>query len=228
MQPAGGLSCSLVTPNAENVSFSVASSAGGSGTVVLAPAEGSVWPAAPAAGSRDGNEIAIGGRGGLILNVGPPLALLSRSDSRGAIVPVAVGACREAVDVTVSAVSGSVSNDLPAFDPAQWPRHCGLLLSDGRRVRFRYQTGGPRGPAQMLGEGLWGNQPVTTRFAGVTSGTSHFGDRTGPAGTDRMLGSGDARAKIIAFTRIGDPSISAQTGVGICGYNNITRRPNIR
>jgi hypothetical protein len=102
---------------------------------------------------------------------------------------------------------------------------CGLLLEDGRRVRFDYTLDWPRGRVRIQSPALWGNQPVTTNWTEVPSGNSRFGGATGPAGTERMLGADNIRVKIISFSRIGDPADTVRTGLGICGYNNIVRRP---
>ncbi len=225
----------MVLPSAEAIDFVIEPAAGQ--TVSVRPLANSVWPGGALSGVRERDRVVLGGGDGVAIEVERPEAgredsnaYLYRLDRRRMAFPLAVGVCRATAVVPASAPApapaATSGGDISGFDPANWPRHCGLILSDGRRIRFRYQTGGPRGPAQMVGEGLWSGQPVTTRFAGVPSGTSHFGDRTGPAGTERMLGGGDIRAKVIKFTRIGDPSVTAQTGIGICGYNNIVRRPN--
>jgi hypothetical protein len=115
------------------------------------------------------------------------------------------------------------AGNIPAFDPARWPEHCGILLANGRRVRFDYTISGPNGPVRLESPILWGNKPVTVRWT-----QSRFGGRTGPAGAERMLGHENIRVKIVNFSRLGDPAVSAQTGLGICGYNNVVRRPNTR
>jgi len=232
------IGCSLVTPGADPIDFALVS---GSGTdAVLAPRTGSVWPQAAMAASRPGREqggasrLVVGGQGGLVLDISgldaerrSAVGLLSRWNGRRPTYPVAVGVCRllaEAPSPVPTPSAPPPSIDVAAFDPARWPDHCGLLLGDGRRVRFDYTISGPRGPVRIESPSLWGGQPVTVPWGGG-SGNSRFGGRTGPAGSERMGGEADIRVKIINFSRIGDPAVSAQTGIGICAYRNIVRRP---
>jgi hypothetical protein len=226
--PAPPLDCSLVTPGAHQIELNVASDG------VALPASGSIWPLTPSRGIRSGGKsrrIVFGGRGGVALDTGAmeagqtsSIAMLSRWDGRRLTYPVAVGSCRLAAAPAAAGPTppaAQAATNIPAFDPAGWPQDCGMLLSDGRRVRFDYTIAGPNGPVRLQSPVLWGNKPVETRRTG-----NRFGGRTGPAGAERMLGHDAVRVKIIHFSRIGDPAVSAQAAIGICGYNNVVRRPN--
>lgn len=237
--PASGasLSCSFVTPSAQAIDFAVVEDS----SVAILPRAASIWPSAPLQARRASgrtHRIIVGDRDGLVLDVGEiegrsrAIALLSRWNGRQPTYPVAVGTCQTSSG-TASApdlppVPFSASDNIAAFDPRQWPSDCGLLLDDGRRVRFDYTITGPGGPVRIESQVLWGSRPVTTRWSGGPGGASRFGGGIGPSGSERMLSHDGLLVKIIQFSRIGDPAVSARSGLGICGYNNVVRRPNSR
>lgn len=237
--PASGasLSCSFVTPSAQAIDFAVVEDS----SVAILPRTGSIWPSAPLRARRASgrtHRIVVGDRDGLVLDVGRSegqgraMSVLSRWNGRQPTYPVAVGTCqaipRTAPASDRSPAAFSASDNIAAFDPQRWPDDCGLLLDDGRRVRFDYTIAGPGGPVRLESRVLWGSRPVTTRWSGGPGGTSRFGGGSGPSGSERMLHHDGLLVKIIQFSRIGDPAVSAQSGLGICGYNNVVRRPNSR
>lgn len=242
-QPADELRipvCTLVTPGGDNVGFFIWSD-GAENEVNLTSTTGSVWPSGTVVARRpdssDGVQFLIGGSAGFILELarpsasgGPRLATLMRNASSRNTYPVAVGVCQDAPPPREPSPprGDSVGIDNPAFDPARWPDDCAMITSRREIVRFDYTIAGPRGPVRLESPSLWNAQPLNVRFVNVPDGNSRFGGETGPAGSERLLGTGNVRAKIIAFSRLGDPATPAQTGIGICGYNHVVRRPNVQ
>lgn len=241
-QPADDLQipvCSLVTPGGDNVGFFIWSD-GGENEVFLTSTDGSVWPSQTVVARRpddsNGTQFLIGGSNGFILDLAARqqggrlrLATLIRNESSRSSYPVAIGGCQDAPpprEPRPPSGEGGVGSDNPAFAPANWPDDCALLTNHRQIVRFDY-TLVPQGQRVRLeSPNLWGGQPVTVRWTEGNGGSHRFGAETGPAGSERLAGTGSTRAKLIYFSRIGDSATPATTGIGICGYTNIVRRPN--
>lgn len=230
--------CSLVTPRGDAVGFSLRATANPD-EIRLASVPGSAWPAHSVVGRQRGGGFAIGGSEGFLLELGPSearhqrSATLWRRNGRSASLPVAYGFCEErpasaAVDEEPGAGGNEAGADHPAFDPARWPQDCGLMLSDGRRIRFDF-TLVDRDHARLESPQLWSGRPVTTdvRWINGRGGAQvgAFSRRGGPEGVQTMFIQRAQAVKLIRLRQIGEPSAPGLSGYGICGYTNIVRRP---
>ena len=241
--------CSLVTPGGDRIGFLMLPWDDG-GVVGVIPTRGSVWPrrtlpAAPASVDRPPAGkywLSFGGEPGLMLELEPAqpsarqTATLLRRQGRRPGLPLAFGFCEPGPRPTIYAPMNldvdprQIDADIPAFDPDQWPQNrCALLISDGRRMPFRFRLSGPR-TAAFSGDGLWSGRTVTAPIrwlraqGGVQLGA--FERRGGPRGTQRMIvdpAAGQA-GKMIYLSEIGDPSLAGQSGYGMCGYVGLVRR----
>lgn len=233
------LSCSLVTPDGSAVQFILTGwSASGRTLSVARSSVASTWPKQSLGGKAEGasgHSFSFGGADGLLLDLGRAAsktgartALLSRRAGGATTHPAAFGFCNPVppdvalvlAPITRGAAAGT---DIAAFDPARWPAICAMVTDRGHIVRFDYTLKGQR--VELVSPVLWGRQPVLTPISFTDRG-ARFGSRTGPSGSERWVmdrRSGRA-AKLIHFSRLGDSS--AQSAYGICGYNQIVRRPN--
>jgi hypothetical protein len=235
------LSCSLVTPDATAVEFTVAGwDASRRSLGVARRTAASAWPKQSLDGKAEGSSghsFSFGGANGLLLDLGQSAsgagsrtALLSRR-ARGATAhPVAFGFCNPVPANTTLVMAPIVAGadagaDIAAFDPVRWPTDCAMVTDRGAIVRFDYTIKGER--VELVSPTLWSGRPVLVPIAFTDKG-ARFGSRQGPAGSDRwVMDARSARAaKLIHFARLGDSS--AQAAYGICGYNQIVRRPNVQ
>lgn len=230
--------CWLVTPGNDAVGFQLLTGARPDGQVTFSPTRGSIWPARTLAATTaaNGNRFALEGDEGFTLKLEPAeqspdryIATLSRRGAQGSEVPIAFGFC----DRSQEASAGQAGDAAPAqadiaaaaraFDPARWPEdRCGMILSDGRRMPFRFQLSGPNQVA-MVSSSLWNRQPVTARMRGATS----FSGRNGLSGAREfiILEREAMGADLIRFRNLGDPSAAGLTAYAICGYSQVVRRP---
>jgi hypothetical protein len=232
--------CSLVTPRGDAIGFFLWAAEDPQEFRITAT-PGSAWPARTVVGTRRPGAapgIAIGGREGFMLELGAGSgdrqqrsATLSRRGGQSAPLPVAYGFCEERPAAAAGEEPGADRNEVgadnAAFDPARWPQDCGLILSDGRRIRFDF-TLSESGRVRIESPQLWSGRPVTTGISwtnarGAQVGT--FGRRGGPEGVQTMFTRGAQAVKLIRLLQIAEPSAPGLTGYGICGYGNIVRRP---
>jgi hypothetical protein len=236
--------CALVTPRGDVIGFSMW---GGDNPAEInfTATPGSAWPSRTLIGSSrpplgNGLSFTIAGPDGFLLLLGAPetgiaqrAATLFLREGRRAMPPLAYGFCEERpTPASVAAPSASpepAESDNPAFDPALWPSEdCGLILSDGRRVRLRF-TISERDQVRLQSTALWSGQPVTLPIRWSSSGerqTGTFAREGGPEGDQIMLvGPSRAAAKLIRLRRLGDASLPNLRGYGICGYRAVERRP---
>jgi hypothetical protein len=233
--------CSLVAPRGDAVGFFLWS-ADDPDEFRITATPGSAWPAHTLVGTqRTGaaaSGIAIGGGDGFVLELGPGAAgrqqrsaTLSRRDGESAPLPVAYGFCEERPAAAGGEEPGADRNEVgadnEAFDPARWPEDCGLILSDGRRVRFDFTLiEGDR--VRLESPQLWSGRPVrmSVRWMNGTSlQTATFGRRGGPEGVQMMFVQRSQAVKLIRLRQVGEPSAPELNGYAICGYSNIVRRP---
>jgi hypothetical protein len=232
--------CSLVTPRGDSIGFFLWSAEDPT-EFRLTATPGSAWPARTLVGTqRTGaapRGIAIGGSDGFLLELGPDSAghqqrsaTLSRRSRQGAL-PVAYGFCEErpaaAQAGEPAADRNEVGADNAAFDPARWPQDCGLMLTDGRRIRFDF-TLADRNRVTLTSPQLWSGRPVTASVSWVSGRGAQVGTfsrRGGPEGVQTMAVRGGQAVKLIRLQQIGEPSAPGLSGYGICGYTNIVRRP---
>jgi hypothetical protein len=233
--------CSLVTPRGDSIGFFFWAAENPDEFRITAT-PGSAWPARTLVGTPQPGAarrvIAIGGSDGFLLELGlepdarqQRSATLSRRSGQGAPLPVAYGFCEESPAAArgeePAADRNAVGADNAAFDPARWPEDCGLMLSDGRRIRLDF-TLVDRDRARLESPQLWSGRPVSMSVRwmngnGIQTGT--FGRRGGPEGTQTMFVQGGQAVKLIRLRQIGEPSAPGLSGYGICGYSNIVRRP---
>ena len=233
--------CSLVTPRGDAVGFQILPGNSVQRTVSLAPTHDSVWPTSTLTGGRSSGDpassgesrVVFGGADGLLLEMSAAdnsprrMATLFRRDRRLGY-PIAVGFCEQAGPFSVLAPTdrndpAAVAAEIPAFDPRHWPEdRCGMLLTNGRRLPFRFMQRGPDEVA-MVSSVLWAGRPVTARIRSARS----FNGRNGLSGTQEFIvreREGIA-VKLIRFRGLGDPSAGSHTAYAICGYTGIVRRP---
>lgn len=252
------LQCALTTPAGDTVRFSVPAWDEEGDEIHLVRGQESVWPTQTLPGVRNimtgseraGRMFAFGSGNGVALEIGEAVAensssrptTLFRRDGQRVGLPLAHGFCappRERRVLVYRMIDANfdpreIGATIPAFDPAGWPeRDCGMILDDGRQVRFSFNLTAPD-RARLAGSGLWGGQPVSLpirwqdREDGLQFGT--FGRRGGPNGSQTMYieqDSGNA-VKLIHLTSLGDAASNSQSGYAICGYRRIVRRPNVR
>ncbi|HYI47978.1 MAG TPA: hypothetical protein VEX35_05875 [Allosphingosinicella sp.] len=228
--------CSLVTPRGDSIGFVVRGTENPA-EIRLTAAPGSAWPAHSVVGRQGTTGFVIGGSAGLDLHLGPESAArqrattLSRRGGRSAALPVAYGFCEERPAAAAGEEPGAGRHDAgadnPAFDPARWPQDCGLILSDGRRMRLDF-TLVDRNRARLQSAQLWPGGPVTmeVRWLNGRGGqVGAFSRRGGPEGVQTMYTQGSRAVKLIRLRQIGEPSAPGLNGYGICGYGSIVRRP---
>jgi hypothetical protein len=163
-------------------------------------------------------------------------ATLFKRERGRVTLPVAFGFCEDrAIDATAAAPSSdpaAIGTDNPAFDPARWPEEdCGLIVSNGRRIRFRFTLTGET-QLRLDSPDLWSGRPVSTTIRWQNSGDSTqigaFGGNGGPEGAQMMFVETPTAVKLIRFRELGDPSIPNATGYGICSYRGLVRRPYLQ
>lgn len=235
--------CSLVTPRGDTIGFFLRSTEDPD-EIRLSPTGGSAWPVRTIVGTRRDMRselrFAIGGRDGFVLELASnserrpkrSATLFLRAGQRSTL-PVAYGFCEERPPAASGgdepgADPAAVGTDNLAFDPAHWPEgDCGLILSDGRRIRFDF-TLIDRDQVRLESSELWPGRPVTTGIRWMNSSgvqVGSFGRRGGPEGVQMMFVDRSRAVKLIRLQQVGGPSAANLTGYGICGYNNIVRRP---
>jgi hypothetical protein len=235
--------CALGTPNGDAVAFRIVSGdPAGKDEMWLAASEGSVWPTRTLVGDRartDRDTFAFGGEHGLVLEMYAaegdirPISIRRREGSRIGL-PLAYGYCRSESHSTViypaldsSIPDDQIGDDIRSFDATRWPADdCGLILSDGRRMRFRFNLAGNL--VRLSSASLWSGRPVSLPIAwqvrrGAQLGT--FGRANGPAGDQTMYVSPDNQSavKLINLSNLGDSSVAGQKGFAICGYRQLVR-----
>jgi len=231
--------CSLVTPRGDAIGF-VLWGADNPGEIRLSSAPGSAWPTRTVVGTRQGMSSALRfaiGANGFVLELGSAAqgrqqqaVTLFLRDGQNATLPVAYGFCEERRPPAELDEPGpdrnAVGTDNPAFDPAHWPDDCGLILSDGRRLRFGFRLIG-RDQARFESSELWSGRPVTTtiRWMNANLQAGSFSRRGGPEGVQMMFVQRSQAVKLVRLQQVGEPSAPNLNGYGICGYNNIVRRP---
>jgi hypothetical protein len=243
---AAGLACSLATPGSAVVDF-VAPNWDESGDEIgIDGSSESVWPRTPLVGRRHvmtgspgaGRMFAFGAGNGLALEVAAGTnqelrsATLYRRDGRRVGLPLAFGFCAVRPDSAVSpmpdrnADSADAGANIAAFDPARWPAgDCGLVLSDGRRVPFRFMLPN-REQVRLWSPELWANGPVTMAmrwYGGDRAMTGSFARSGGPSGRQAMAVSVPFAARLIRLWQIGGPTAPGLTGFGICGMQLVRR-----
>ncbi|MFL6862532.1 MAG: hypothetical protein ACJ8DZ_05980 [Allosphingosinicella sp.] len=240
--------CTLATPRGDAVNFTMMSLPEGTGATIVFADQGSVWPlrTLPAARGvirpepKNRRWFALGGSDGLVIEVSAaaaaaaadkiPAALFGRK-GRSLGVPLAFGFCAPRANPSIvfarldrDADPVAVGQDIPAFDPRLWPQgDCGLLLDDGRRVRFGFTLDGNR--AELKSPALWAGKPRTVPIKwldgqGIQVGAFGHGRLSG---VQLMYVDGSLAAKLIRF-QDRDPGATVG-GYAICGYTDLVRRP---
>jgi hypothetical protein len=235
--------CELVTPRGDAIGFFMW---GGDNPeeINFSATAGSAWPTRSLVGESrarlgDGLTFSIGGSDGFILMLGPPeagiaqrTAMLTLRDGGRAMPPLAYGFCEERPtpsSVAAPASSQNAGSDHPAFDLALWPAgDCGMILSDGRRVRLKFRLN-QRGQDQveLQSAALWSGQTVTAsiRWRNGEKKVGTFSREGGPEGDQILLtGPSRAAAKLIRVRQLGEASSPNLRGYGICGYSVVERR----
>ncbi|WP_395613834.1 hypothetical protein [Allosphingosinicella sp.] len=235
--------CSMVTPGGERVEFFIWSG-DDSSQFNFTGTPGSSWPLHTVAGVRRNLEhgvpwFVIGGNDGMALMLsgqepGSPrraATLVGRSPRR-AMLPMAYGFCEERPAPETAAPPQNreaAEADSPIFNPDRWPgSDCGLLLSDGRRIRLRFTLLGEH-DAQLQSDELWSGAPVTTALrwsSRATESRADFDSPNGPAGTQLLIVNGSLATKVIRLRRVGGNSPPGLSGYAICGLRGIHREPN--
>lgn len=230
--------CSLVTPRGDRVEFFIW---GGDdpNQFNFTGVPGSAWPRHTLAGSRQTLErnvpwFVIGGADGVALMLNAPdggrrAATLVSRNRRLAMLPLAYGFCEERpAPQTAEAPPAreATEADSPVFNPELWPADdCALLLSDGRRIRFKV-TLMPLSDVQFQSEVLWPGAPVTTRLRWATDSRADFSSPNGPQGNQLFMINGTLGTRVISLRRLGGASPAGLSGYGICGYRGLHRAPN--
>jgi hypothetical protein len=242
------LDCHLITPGGASVAFLVSAGPGG-GAAVAIPAQGTVWPAAPLAGTGavalknslpEGQLAFAGPHRGVLVKIDRGRATLHVTRGRRETVPRAYGFCGAAADAPQPAGDAAVATDavgdVPAFASASWSeRGCALILRDGRTAGIRYELvqGSAAGGAQAVMAAPAGVLPAPSVVLRRGSGGSLTGDRLrlaadkGPSGYEMFLtDEGGAEAvKLLEFDRLGGSVTGDLPAGAICGYAKIVRRP---
>jgi hypothetical protein len=238
------LHCSLVTPRSDAVDF-VAPNWNESGDEIsISGSEGTVWPRRTLAGRRGvtagspgaARMFAFGSGNGLALEVAAGSnqeirsATLYRRGGRRVGLPLAFGFCALRPDPAVhgmpdrNADSAEIGANIPAFDPARWPAaDCGLVLSDGRRVPFRF-TLPNRDQVRLWSPALWADGPVTMAMrwdGGARALSGSFARSGGPSGRQATAVSVPLAVRLIRLWEIGGST--GLTGFGICGMQLVRR-----
>jgi len=236
--------CSLITPRGDPVSFFIWADPAPE-RIRMSALPGSVWPSGTVVATRPSgggaNRFVLGDRKGLILELSPQAqgrtqrsATLFESENARARVPVAYGYCQDkpvaADPPEPSSNRDAVGAGHVAFDSAQWPDgDCGLLLSDGRRIRFDPTLQSRRDELQFTSTNLWSGRPASARVRFSESGGAqigHFGDQAGPQGVRLMVVDRSRAAELYRFQNLADPAVAGLTGYGICGHRKVVRRPS--
>lgn len=232
--------CALVTPRGDVLHFAAMPWSEDGSRLGLAPAQGSAWPADAIVGTRNrAGRFGFGREGGVVFELGARVAgRLARSATlyrnQGDGLPLAFGFCQpgpapdvaDAVDT--SAQPAAVGADIPAFDPQNWPiEDCGLLLSDGRRVRFGYHHVGPD-RVNLTSADLWPGETVTASSGedGKTA-AQVFRRPGGPDGVVSLVVVPPRGASLIRILHLGVATAPDLTAYGICGYREVVRRPTL-
>jgi hypothetical protein len=246
-QPSAGAvatmpTCSLVTPRGDRIEFFIWSGDDPS-QFNFTGVPGSAWPTHTLAGTRgtlgrNATGFVIGGAGGAALALSAQDAGTRRraatiiGTSQGlSSLPLAYGFCEErpAPETAIPPADREATEaDSPAFNPDLWPEEdCAMLLSDGRRIRFKFTLLGPS-DLRIQSQALWSGRPVTTRLQWSTSGQgqARFDSPDGPAGDQLFVVNVPRAARVIRFRRLGGGEAAGLSGYGICGYRAIQRRPN--
>jgi hypothetical protein len=235
------LTCTLVTPDATAVQFSAPDwNPAARALSVVRSGASTAWPQQSLEGKAEGSSghsFSFGGSEGLLLELGQTAsgsgtrtALLSRRARGSTAHPVAFGYCSSApaggtpVAQPPAAAAGTGA-DAAAFDPARWPEDCALVTDGGDILRFDYTIEGGR--VALDSTRLWGGRRVLVPIAFTDKG-ARFGSRDGPSGSERFtLDRRSGRAvKLIHFSRLADST--GRSAYGICGYNQVVRRPNVK
>ena len=235
--------CSLVTPRGDRIEFFIW---GGDDPrqFHFTGLPGSAWPSRTLAGTRTNLApnlpwFIIGGADGVALTLNPPVpgeslraATIVARSRRLTPMPLAYGYCDERPAperAEPPADRNATEADSPVFDPALWPdQDCALLLSDGRRVRFRFTLDG-NNRVRIQSDALWSGAPATALVRWVTGSQVNratFTSPDGPQGDQMMMVNGTRGSKLVRFLRLGGGSPPGMSGYGICGYRSIVRRPN--
>jgi hypothetical protein len=231
--------CSLVTPRGDRIEFFIW---GGDdpNQFNFTSAPGSAWPRHTLAGTRRNLErnvpwFVIGGADGVALMLNAPEAGATRraativGRSRRLVpLPLAYGFCEErpAPETAVPPTDlNATEADSPVFNPELWPDDdCALLLSDGRRIRFKV-TLMPLSDVQFQSEALWPGAPVTTRLRWATDSRADFSSPNGPQGNQLFMINGTLGTRVISLRRVGGTAAAGLSGYGICGYRGLHRAP---
>jgi hypothetical protein len=238
------LHCSLVTPRSDAVGFVIPSWDESRDEISISGSEGTAWPRRTLAGRRGAltgspgaaRMFAFGSGNGLALEVAASpnqeirSATLYRRSGRRVGLPLAFGFCAVRPDPAVhgmpdrNADSAEIGANIPAFDPARWPEgDCGLVLSDGRRVPFRF-TLPNRDQVRLWSPALWADGPVTMAMrwdGGARSISGSFARSGGPSGRQATAVSAPLAVRLIRLWQIGGPT--GLTGFGICGMQLVRR-----
>jgi hypothetical protein len=238
------MDCSLVTPAGDPVGFTLIDAAGQDPELV--PADRSVWPTRTLPARRGvltgspgaSGMFATGSGDGLALDVSEAApneslrqAILYRRDRLRVGVPIAFGFCAVLPDQPIvyegagaAADPREIGANIPAFDPAHWPAaDCGLILSDGRRVPFRF-TLPNRDQVRLWSPALWADGPVTMAMrwdGGARAMSGSFARSGGPSGRQATAVSVPLAVRLIRLWEIGGST--GLTGFGICGMQLVRR-----
>jgi hypothetical protein len=240
------LHCSLATPGSAVVDFAVPGWDESGNEIGISGSEGSVWPRRTLSGRRGvmtgspgaARMFAFGSGNGLALEVAAEpnqemrSATLYRRDGRRVGLPLAFGFCAVRPDPMAysmpdrNADPGDIGANIAAFDPARWPAaDCGLVLSDGRRVPFRF-TLPNREQVRLWSPELWADGPVTMAmrwYGGARALTGSFARSGGPSGRQATAAMVPFAARLIRLWQIGGATAPGLTGFGICGMQLVRR-----
>ena len=244
-QPSAGAvatmpTCSLITPRGDRIEFFMWSGDNPS-QFNFTGVPGSAWPTHTLAGTRgnlarNGSGFMIGGADGVALTLSAQepgatrrAATIVGRSTRHAMLPLAYGFCEERPAPETAeppANLDATEGDSPAFNLDLWPtQDCALLLSDGRRVRFKFVDRGIR-DVRIQSEALWSGRPITTALRWSDPSRASFNSPDGPEGNQLFLANGWRAVKVIRFRRLGGGEPVGLSGYGICGYRAVDRRPN--
>ncbi|MFN3388089.1 MAG: hypothetical protein ACK40O_04100 [Allosphingosinicella sp.] len=232
------LECGLVTPGGEPVAFAAEIREGGAGAVFLTPAPGTVWPAARLAGGgavkqgKEGPSAAFhfagtGKNGGLSLEVKGERATLYAMKGNRKDLPRAYGFCvpGSADAAGEGPVATDAKADIPAFDPANWPDHCGLITRQRQSTRIDYTIidNMTRSEVRTNVPALFGGETrVEARRTQGARRSRFSGEQL--VGYETLVVEEPSAVQLLEFERFG----VAGPAAGICGISTIIRRAVIR
>lgn len=232
------LECGLVTPGGQPVAFAATIGADEAGAVFLTPAPGTVWPAERLAGGggvkagKDGvsgtfHFAGTGKSGGLSLEVRGERATLYAMNGNRKDLPRAYGFCLagSAASAGDGPVATDAKADIAAFDPGQWPEHCGLITRGRQSTRIDYTIldQGGRSEVRTSVPALFGGEARVAVPRTQGARRSRFSGEQ-MSGHETLLRNDSSAVQLLEFDRFG----VAGPAAAICGISTIIRRARIQ